>query len=77
MNGANNDGGTTYKFIKYNMDKKEPYYTWHGQPLTKYEYVMLWYEIVADILAEDGLAYSDYKEANSVIDKIKNKPTSL
>jgi hypothetical protein len=53
------------------MEEKKPYYYWRGEPLTKFEYIMLRHEIIADYIVEDRIEKSKYAEANFVIDKIK------
>jgi hypothetical protein len=53
------------------MENKKPYYYWRGEPLTKFEYIMLRHEIIADYLIEDAIEKSNCEEAKVVLDKIK------
>ena len=52
-------------------DYEKPYYYWRGQPLTRFEYLMLKSEIIADYIVEDFLEQGQYTDAHIVIDKIK------
>jgi hypothetical protein len=50
---------------------KEIYATWHGQPLTKLEYLLIKDFIISDIIVEEDLLKTNMADAIDVITKIK------